>query len=261
MSGALVFAFTDTFILCNAWKATPAWNLFLISIPVAQCVLVAAWATSSKSNFGIRFALPLLTMLVGWKMVQHVIALPLESMFVMQWMLVFAWAVGIVLAGTRAKWVLDEAIHFTSFWTQYLRVDLKTMLMSTLVAGLAFGFLQYGRIHWKWSIDELNSRDLIVINMLGVLTGVQALSCLALTLGGSVRRRLIRAALHLTCLVVGAVVFSYWESAGDWQSGIREVLTFWLSGNLMIISAMTIGRWLSNKSSVSSQSETGVSSK
>jgi len=171
-------------------------------------------------------------------------------------MLVFAWVVGIVLVGTRAKRILDEPRSSGSFWIRYFRFDLSTMLMSTLAAGLAFGFLQYGRIHWRWSFEALNSEELIVFNLLGILTGIQSLSCLWLTLTTRLRSLLSRAIVHFACLIVYGLVFSYSVASANLAASFRETLTFWLSGSIILVLVMMIGRWLSTKSLLSSQNET-----
>lgn len=255
IAGAVCFGFVDAFVLSNAWLTHGSWNLFMLGLPLAQCVLVAAWAATSKANLGLRFGLPLLTMLVSWKIVQHISGLPFESTLMAQWMTALTWVVGVVVVGARANWIREESQETGEFWKNYVRVDLKTMMMMTLAAGIAFAFVQYGRVHWQWSVNGLRSREPLILNLLGFLTGIQGLSCLGFLRSVHPRNRLYRGGLHLAVLVACSFLFGFFDTPGDWTPSVRVTLTLWLSSSAVIIFSVVVGRGLSAKLAPASQSE------
>lgn len=260
IAGGVCLGLFDAFVLSNAWLMPHSWILSMLAIALAQCVLVAAWAGTSKANLGLRFGLPLLAIWVNWKVIQHVIALPFESMWMTLWMIVLIWVVVIVLAGVRANRVIEESRDSRDFWMRYVRVDLKTMMMLTLAAGVAFAFVQYGRVHWQWSFDSLRPREFFIVNLLGFLTGIQGITCLGILCTGKPSQRLYRAGLHFAGLIAFSFLFGCCDTRVDLKTSVRETLPLWLQGNAVIIFSVVVGRGLSAKLTPASQSETQVKS-
>lgn len=246
--GGVGLGLINAFVLGNAWLAHPSWNLYMLAIPLTQCVLVAAWAGKSKATLGLRFIVLLATMLVSWRVVLHLLAYSFESTSGILWMLTLAWVVGLVVAGTRAYRIGEESETLGELGRNYVRIDLKTMMMFTLAAGLAFAFVQYGRVHWRWSLDELTSSDIVMFNLAGALTGIESLTCLRFLDATGFRQRILWVTLHSIVLIGCSVLFSYCVTPDFLSESIQETLTLWLSSNAILVGLVVSGRWLSRKS-------------
>lgn len=119
------------------------------------------------------------------------------------------------------------------------------MMMWTLVAGLAFAWIQYGRNHWEWSWVDLQDSEMILLNSVGVLLAVSLVSTLWLASATNPRAALIRGWIALGVMNLSCWIFCETGRAATNRTGdFGEIIPLFITVNgIVLVTLAVIRRW------------------
>ena len=178
---------------------------FAMGIPLSLCSLVAVWSVLSSRNLLLRFAGPILVILMCWHAVTQLVWWGIGDPASAAWAFSFFLQIAILL-GTMHFAGFAEAIRSSRHGERRSRhrikftFELRTLGLWTATSAIVFLFIQLGVQRHEWNGSQRIWPHLTAMVWVGLLNAICALACLWATRRNGYRTQLLR------CLTV--VIFT-----------------------------------------------------
>jgi hypothetical protein len=180
----------DLALMNQPWVLSDQLVVLALALPISQCSLCAMWAATSRISPYVRFAVAFVGAVVCWYAIAQILpwgigdpasagwaaALALQTFAIVTAIELYHRAMNLAARrgtdGGRVK--LGNLLAF----------DLRTLMLWTTVIGCGFGFIQFGRVEWRWTLAIADWELMKAMPVLGVFNACLGLMWLwALALG------------------------------------------------------------------------------
>ena len=151
-----VHVFLGFLVSTRAWYLEEDWAfLTLVSIPCAQCSLVAVWVATSRVPDYLSFPVMVVGGFACWYELSTLISWGAAGTSAMLWLVLLGYQTLFVLSWvTAVRWLFQRRANGNR---KRFSFRLRTLHLWTAVVAIALMFFNYGKTNWGWSHEWMRS--------------------------------------------------------------------------------------------------------
>lgn len=240
----------DLALTRNVWFLDQQMLMVVLAIPLSQLALLTIWATVVATVPLIRFTVPTVGMIACWYLLSLILPWGVGDQATAAWALAMVIQVFTIVVACGGHQLLrylrtDKESKLTDIGlSNPLKVSLGTLMLWTTFAGVALGFVQFGRQSWHWTAAVFQWHYLGAIPVIGATNGLVAAMCLWVFAADGWSRLFARM-VAATLITGGLALFQYYVAAwiiGTVVMTMRDTLIVVAAQSFIISASLAVAK-------------------